>query len=345
MQRQSHNLQDIMNRKSNFEIGREYYLRREYEEAVKWFEKGVLRDSTASLGWLGHCYEYGLGVAKDLYRAKDLYQSCENFRSICYQSDEFGVWLQERLDALKDIPVQDSERRFIDGIGNVKVMKDSSSYVPIKVRYNKNETVIQVSKRNSLISGFLYAENTLPELFSEWTCDGVNKFHDGYTLETDFFTLKIIAAKVSDYKSVIDGRNLTIHVPDNLSFNHLYVQVHILKKVKEILFKRAEIVIPEKLREVADRTGTSFKKCKVVMTNRSWLAKNCYKDSLIEFCAKSVQLPEKSLEALCIHELAHNFVQGHGSEFRKKMIELGGKEAIRLDMNLFQEGRWPYIRF
>jgi len=63
----------------------------------------------------------------------------------------------------------------------------------------------------------------------------------------------------------------------------------------------------------------------------------------ITFIASCVQLPEESLESLCIHELAHNFVSSHGREFIEKMIELGGEECVRLDQNLFKETKWNYI--
>lgn len=331
-----------MNKKTSFEMGREHYLKNEYDEAVRWFIKGILERRIVCLAWLGRCYEKGQGVERNLSYAKDLYYECINYIN---RSGKLGVWLQERLEVLKDIPILKSDRRFIEGLGNVKVMRTEDALVPISVRYNKDEIVIQVALREALLNGFIYAENNLPRICAEWTCDGVNKFYDGYTLETDFFTLKVIADKISNYKCVINGRNLTVLVPNTVSFENIYVQAYILKKVKELLFKRAEIVIPEKLKEVADRTGTSYKKCRVVMSNRSWLAVNCDWGSLIQFCAKCIQLPEKSLEAICIHELAHNFVGNHSSKFKEKMIELGGEEAYRLDQNLFNERRWPYIRF
>ena len=55
-------------------------------------------------------------------------------------------------------------------------------------------------------------------------------------------------------------------------------------------------------------------------------------------------LPKESLEALCIHELTHNFQGGHGIDFYLKLIELGGKEAYQLDQNLWKEGKWPYLQ-
>lgn len=333
-----------MEQKSNFETGREHYLRKEYEEAVRWFTLGAA-DSTACMRWLAWCYEFGLGVKTDLYKAKDLYTAC--YESLYYgeRSGEYGLWLNERINVLQDIPLPESESRHIPGLGNIRVVRSKYAYTSTKIRYNKDETVVEREHRDSILSGFIYAEKHLPQLFAEWTCDGKNKFYDGYTLETDFFTLIIRQDYVSDYKTMIDGRNLSIIVPNTVSFQFPYVQMHIMKKAKELLFKRAQVVIPVKLKEVADRIGTSFKKCEIVMSNRSWLAMNMNRGSNIKFCAKNIQLPEKSLEALCIHELTHNFVLGHSSAFYKKMVELGGEEARRLDQNLFNERKWLYLNF
>ena len=329
---------------TDFEIGREHYLRKEYKDAIKWFTIGTGKGSRACMSWLGQCYEYGLGTEKDLVMAKDLYLASFEQLTSRERKEKLGIWLQERLEKLKDIPVISSDSRFISGIGNVRVVRSKYSFIPTKIRFNKNEAVVDIEYRASLTEGFVYAEHTLKEMYSEWTCDGVNKFYDGYVLETDFFTLKVQHKDVSDYISIIDDRNLTIYVPETVSFEYLYAQVYILKKAKELLVKRAEVIVPLKLKEVSDRIGTSFKKCVIVPSNRSWVARNNYCGSKIEFCAKTIQLPERSFEALCIHELTHNFILGHGPAFHKKMIELGGEEYHKLDLHLFKEGKWPYLK-
>ena len=329
---------------TDFEIGREHYRRKEYKDAIKWFTIGTGKGSRACLSWLGQCYEYGLGTEKDLVMAKDLYLASFEQLTSRERKEKLGIWLQERLETLKDIPVSSSDSRFISGVGNVRVVRSKYSFTPTKIRFNKNETVVNIEHRASLTEGFVYAEHTLKEMYSEWTCDGVNKFYDGYVLETDFFTLKVQHKDVSDYISIIDGRNLTIYVPEAISFDYLYAQVYILKKAKDLLIKRAEAIIPLKLKEVADRIGTSFKKCVIVPSNRSWVARNNDCGSKIEFCVRTIQLPERSFEALCIHELTHNFIIGHGPAFHKKMIELGGEEYHKLDQYLFEERKWPYLK-
>lgn len=64
----------------------------------------------------------------------------------------------------------------------------------------------------------------------------------------------------------------------------------------------------------------------------------------ITFSVNAVQLPMDSVEALCIHELTHNFVDNHSSDFYNKMIELGGEAAYRRDLDLRYKGKWPYLK-
>jgi TPR repeat protein len=131
-----------MTHKSTFEIGREHYLRKEYEEAVRCFMIGSAENSSACMGWLGQCYEFGLGVKKNLPYAKDMYiASYENLYH-AERSDRFGLWLSERINALKDIPLPESESRHIPGLGNIRVVKSKYSFIETKIRYNKLHDMI-----------------------------------------------------------------------------------------------------------------------------------------------------------------------------------------------------------
>ncbi len=58
-------------------VGGHYYtgispIQKDYQEAVKWFTLGADRDDADCLVSLGECYALGLGVPKDLERAKGL---------------------------------------------------------------------------------------------------------------------------------------------------------------------------------------------------------------------------------------------------------------------------------
>lgn len=139
-----------MERKSNFEIGREYYLKQEYEQAAKWFMLGI-EGSSACMGWLGHCYEYGLGVSKNLPLAKDLYIGSYYYLSNVQRSEKFDLWVNERLANLENIQPPIRESRHLPGLGNVRVVKSKYTYFDTKVRYNKDETVVEIDKRDPIL--------------------------------------------------------------------------------------------------------------------------------------------------------------------------------------------------
>lgn len=335
-----------MERISYFKAGQEHYLKKEYKEAIDCFIHGIAEsDYIACLAWLGSCYEYGLGVPKDLVAAKDLYTGAYKVMYTSDRRDKLGIWIQERLECLKDIPVYDTMSKFIEGVGNVKVIRRLETPYDPQVRYNLDELVVTVQSRSSLYRGFAFAQVKVPEMARTWTCDGERRFFDGYTLDTDLFSLKVLRGKTDKYTSRLDGRNCYVYFPQKANLDYIYVQQSILKKVRNLLVKRAQVALPPILKEVADRTGTSFQKCEVTSVVRDYLAYNYGKGKKIVFSVNAVQLPMDSVEALCIHELAHNFVNNHSSDFYNKMIELGGEAAYRRDLNLRYKGKWPYLKF
>ena len=331
---------------SYFKAGQEKYLKKEYKEAMDCFIHGIAEsDSIACLAWLGSCYEYGLGVPKDLVAAKDLYAGAYKVMYTSDRRDELGIWIQKRLECLKDIPVYDTMCKFIEGVGNVKVIRRLETQYDPQVRYNLDELVVTVQSRSSLYRGFAFAQVKVPEMARTWTCDGERRFFDGYTLDTDLFSLKVLRGKTDKYASLLYGRNCHVYFPQNANLAYIYVQQSILKKVRDLLVKRAQVALPPILKEVADRIGTTFQKCEVTSAVRDYLACNYGKGKKITFSVDAVQLPMDSVEALCIHELTHNFVDTHSSDFYNKMIELGGEAAYRRDLDLRYKGKWPYLKF
>ena len=331
---------------SYFKAGQEHYRKKEYKEAMDCFIHGIAEsDSIACLAWLGSCYEYGLGVPEDLVAAKDLYAGAYKVMFTSERRNKLGTWIQEHLERLKDIPVYDTMCKFIEGVGNVKVIRRLETPYDPQLRYNLDELVVTVQSRSSLYRGFAFAQVNVPEMARTWTCDGERRFFDGYTLDTDLFSLKVLRGKTDRYTSSLDGRNCHVYFPQNANLDYIYIQQSILKKVRNLLVKRAQVALPPILKEVADRIGTTFQNCEVTSAVRDYLAYNYGKGKKIIFSVDALQLPMDSVEALCIHELTHNFVTNHSSDFYNKMIELGGEAPYRRDQNIRYKGKWPYLKF
>lgn len=333
-----------MDRLDYFERGRELYNGKRYEEAAEHFLLSIVKErSNVSRAWLADCYEYGLGVGKDLHMAKDLYHVSYNNIGHSKRNTKFCAWVQERLEQLKDVANCNSMSRFIDGIGNVKVIKNLNGPERPQLRYNINETVVSGDLKDTFAELFHFAEENIPRINKEWTCDSKNRFHDGYTLDTHHFRLLVTRGGSDNYITRLDGRDCYVTFPKNANLSYIYVQETILKKVKEVIFKRAQVVIPQVLQRVSERINAQYRNCIVVKALRGFWALYDFATCDVTFCASCVQLPEKSLEALCVHELTHSFVRGHDKDFHDKMLELCGQEMCDLDNNLWKEKNWLYL--
>jgi hypothetical protein len=337
-----------MSRISCFDNGKECYLSGDYSGAVEWFLKGLMEEHCSDVcrAWLGYCYELGLGVEKELVMAKDLYETSRAHLLTSEREGAFGKWINERLEGLEGVKEDEgSVRRKIEGVGNVRVTKLVNIDSTPQWRYNKDEVVVVVSSRESLLEGFCYAERYLPEKNRTWSCDGKNRFYDGYIVEADYYRLEVRRGDAEHYSTRMEGRELRVTFPNSACLEYLYVQETIFRKVKELLWKKAQEVIPPVLERVAQRIGVEYGKCEVVKSLRNCAAYNYALNHDITFSSACVQLPKESLEALCVHELTHNFVSGHGRKFDDKMIELGGEKMLELYNNLWNEGRWAYMEY
>ena len=327
---------------SFFDKGKAHYERQEYEDAVRCFVHGSAEQLCSLCRmWLGQCFEYGLGTTKDLSIAKDLYHISFSQLGIHNKGSKQGLWLQERIECLSNIPESDECIRFVAGIGNVKIKKHINAPHTPTIRFNKNEAVVTFDKRTPFTDGFLYAKKAL----SSWTCDGMNRFYDGYRLKTDYIDLIVRRGEDNNWHSHIDGRQCTLRFPHDTPLEHICAQEAILRKVQDLFFERAKAVIPKRLKEITDQLGHPEKTCRIVKKLRGAYATNYTNLNIIEVKAGCIQLPIASLDSLLIHEITHDFVPDHGSYFYRKMEELGGKHLCALDKNLFEEGRWTYIRF
>ena len=333
-----------MDRRGYFERGYELYNSKKYKEAAEHFLLSITKEhSSAAEAWLGHCYELGLGVEKNLLLAKDLYQTSSYYTGHFQRSEGLWAWVHERLEQLKDIPFCGNIVRFISGIGNVKVIRNINGPNPPQLRYNIDEAVVSTDKKSSIVEMLHFARETITQLNSKWTCDGKSRFFDGYTLDTHHFRLTVTRGDSDAYHARLDGRDCHVTFPHTADLNYIYVQETILKKVRDIIYKRAQIVIPPVLQRVSEHTNVPYNKCIVTKTLRNASAMYFPGTRDIKFSATCIQLPEKALEALCIHELTHSFINGHGKDFHDKMLELGGREMCDLDKNLWKENMWPYL--
>ena len=327
-----------------YKEGMEYFQRNEYAQAIDCFESGTcFGESSKCLLMLGKCYENGLGVSVDLSIAKDYYKVALIHFEAWYSNDCKEIsWLNAKIREMNNIPDINEQRKFIDNVGLVIVKRGKVKEWSIK--FNEEGTLVSIGPSLPFCRGFIVADSHTKRENPSWTCDEQTRFYDGYMLDTDFFSLRIKRGRTSSFVSSINGRNCIVEFPGDADLNYLYVQENIMNNVRALLKKRAEAVFPQKLKEISERVGVPFSKCKVVpKLSKAW-AYYCSSTQEVAFSLSAIQLPEENFEALCIHELTHSFTGGHDGAFWNKFRELAGQHIYDLDCTHHRHGKWASLK-
>ena len=327
-----------------YKEGMEHFQRGEYTQAIDCFEEGTsFGGSSQCLLMLGKCHENGLGVSVDQGLAKDYYKvALRHFETWTGNDCAEISWLKEKIKELSAIPDINGKRKSIGAVGWVTVKRGKVKEWTVK--FDETGTIVCIGPSIPFCRGFSVAEFHTKRTNPGWTCDGQTRFYDGYTLNTDFFSLTVRRGRTSSFERSINGRDCIVEFPDNADLGYLYVQEMIMKHVRALLQKRAEVVFTQKLKDISEKVGVPFGKCRVNMRlSNSWALYN--RDTKdIEFSLSAIQLPEENFESLCLHELSHSFVSGHDGAFWNRFRQLAGQRLYDLDSTHEVHGRWRSLK-
>ena len=330
---------------SDYKKGMEHFQRKEYAQAVDCFETGTsFGGSSKCLLMLGRCHEQGLGVGIDLRLAKDYYKvALIHFEAWSSANDYEDIsWLKAKITELQRIPQINEHRTYIDSVGWVTVKR--SKVKEWKIKFNEEGTMVNIGPSIPFCRGFRIAEYHTKQENPRWTCDDHTRFYDGYTLNTDFFSLTIRRGSTPSFETAINGRNCMVMFPCDADLGYLYVQEAIMNKVRDLLKKRAEVAFPQKLNEISERVGILCGKCLInTRLSKIWAQYDRVTRD-VEFSLSAIQLPEENFESLCLHELTHSFVSGHDGVFWRKFRQLAGQRLYDLDATDHIHGKWPVLK-
>ena len=328
-----------------YKDGMEHFLRGEYAQAVECFEVGTaFGGSSGCLLMLGKCYEQGLGVGRDLSIAKDYYNVALLHYGAWYTQNDLNdiSWLKAKIAELKDVPQIKELRKYIDSVGWVTVRR--AKLKEWRFKFNEEGTQVGIGPSIPFCRGFSVAEYHTKQENPRWTCDEYTRFYDGYTLNTDFFSLTVKRGSTSSFESCSNGRNCLVMFPCDADLGYLYVQEAIMNKVRDLLKKRAEVVFPQKLSEISERVEVPYGKCLINTRLTNAWAQYDRKTKNVEFSLSAIQVPEENFESICIHELAHSFSAGHDGVFWSMFRQLAGQRLYQLESTGHIHGKWPMLK-
>jgi predicted metal-dependent hydrolase len=139
----------------------------------------------------------------------------------------------------------------------------------------------------------------------------------------------------SRLSSRIDGTVIRICHPRSLTTDDMRVQKVAHTASLRALRKQADHLLPERLRDVATRTGHSYRSVGVKPLKSRW--GSCTSQQDITLNIFLMQLPWHLIDYVIVHELAHTRVMQHGAPFWEEMERhLPNAKQLRKQMAAYQ---------
>jgi len=148
---------------------------------------------------------------------------------------------------------------------------------------------------------------------------------------TKHHSLKITKTTSGTISSKVANAEIRIFIPENISLESEEVQDFIKKTIELAWRKEAKEYLPNRVKELADKYGLNFKKVKINNAKTRW--GSCSHDNNINLTLNLMRLPDRLIDYVILHELAHTKVKNHGPEFWHLLNQLVG-DAKKMDKEL-----------
>lgn len=156
-------------------------------------------------------------------------------------------------------------------------------------------------------------------------------FRDGSEFKTKFKLIKVKRSNQSEIKSIVNDNKIEILTPNNFDFKCLDNQLIIRKEIVRFLRQEAENYLPNRVEYFAKKYDLNYKKVTIKNTKTRW--GSCSYINNINLNLHLMRLPDKLIDYVILHELAHTKVKNHQKEFWD-LLDFYSGDAKGLDKEL-----------
>ncbi len=129
--------------------------------------------------------------------------------------------------------------------------------------------------------------------------------------------IEYISGAGSAPRTTLTGNSIRVHLPLNMPHHDPKAQIAARKGAVRAMKKEAEQLLPQRLKEFAEKYDFSYKSVVIKRLSTRWgtcdsqknIALNCY----------LMQLPWHLIDYVLLHELVHTRVMAHGAGFWKEL--------------------------
>ena len=134
-----------------------------------------------------------------------------------------------------------------------------------------------------------------------------------FSIDTEYLRLAIKESAVSRMRLIGNGNGYVIEVPQNTDFTSTDTQQMLRTAIKGAAKHCAARVLPQRLKELAERTGFKYKRCTVRDVSSRW--GSCSTSGTISLNIRLVMLPSRLVDYVLLHELCHTVEMNHSDRF------------------------------
>lgn len=180
------------------------------------------------------------------------------------------------------------------------------------------------SKKNILNA----LEKLKPQLLAIET-KPVRIIDENFSFSTFSFNVKIERYSIQDVirMSLKEGR-LSVFIPQQADIFNENVQRIIKEEIRQALRFEAKRILPRKTADFAAKHKLKFSEVKINKSQSRW--GSCSRMKSINFSYYLLLLPEKLIDYVVLHELAHTVEMNHGERFWKLLDSLCGEDSKAL---------------
>lgn len=144
----------------------------------------------------------------------------------------------------------------------------------------------------------------------------------------DTFTFQARISRTDKVKEVQMGLRdgeLIIFIPEGLDMMSGRLQDRLKEMIRSVLRHEAKRVLPQKVAFWANKFNLSFRQVKINKSATRW--GSCSIQKNINLSLYLMLLPEKLIDYVVLHELAHTVEMNHGEKFWELLSKLCGEDA------------------
>ncbi|MDY9919500.1 MAG: M48 family metallopeptidase [Proteiniphilum sp.] len=144
----------------------------------------------------------------------------------------------------------------------------------------------------------------------------------------DTFTFQARISRTDKMKNVqmrLRDGELIVFIPDGLDMMDRQLQDRIKDMVRSVLRHEAKRVLPQKVAFWAKEFNLQFSQVKINKSTTRW--GSCSLQKNVNLSLYLMLLPERLIDYVVLHELAHTVEMNHGEKFWELLSKLCGEDA------------------